>query len=212
MEDSHISLEDFSPEHLDAIREIASVGCGHSATALSELLEHDIRMEVPDAKVVAMEEVVYELIKDEEKRNETVAGLFIETEDDYPMDVVILFDKKTLDLMFESMMLSDMTDLYNLTEFEKSLIIEVGNILILNFVSALEMFTLLKIRPRGSPYLTIDIAEALLNAIIIKSGVDVPSLLLIENRLYTEEQEVNVLSLLLPSEKVLNSLMKEMFS
>jgi chemotaxis protein CheC len=56
-------LRSLTPLHLDALREVANMGAGHAATALSELTSRVIGMEVPEVSVVpatSVEEVLGE--------------------------------------------------------------------------------------------------------------------------------------------------------
>ena len=48
MSDQPIKLDSLSANELDAIREVASIGSGHSVSALSDLLGKNIQMEVPN--------------------------------------------------------------------------------------------------------------------------------------------------------------------
>ncbi|MHA2364248.1 MAG: chemotaxis protein CheC [Candidatus Hodarchaeales archaeon] len=211
MEDKFALFENLTPDQLDAIREIASIGSGHSASALSDLLMKNIQMKVPKVRVIPMEDIAYELL-DEKSRTDTVAGLFIETEDEYPMDVIILLNQKTINFLISNIISEKQKfDIFDLDEVESSLIEEIGNILTLQYISALESFTGMEIRPKGTPLLTIDIAEAIINAILMKSGDDFPSLLLIENVLFSDKHEVNATSLLILSEKVLDKFLEQLF-
>src|SRR5690606_29384929 len=44
--------------HLDILKEIGNIGAGHSATALSTLLNRKIDMRVPDVKIVSFDEMM----------------------------------------------------------------------------------------------------------------------------------------------------------
>ncbi|TDB36994.1 MAG: chemotaxis protein CheC [Actinobacteria bacterium] len=49
--------EDLSPLQIDALRELGSVGAGHAATALSQLLDHAVDITVPEVKLVPVSDV-----------------------------------------------------------------------------------------------------------------------------------------------------------
>jgi len=49
--------EELSDLQLDAIRELGSVGVGHAATALSQILGHFVGISVPEARIVAVSDV-----------------------------------------------------------------------------------------------------------------------------------------------------------
>lgn len=48
---------DFNHEQLDALREIGNVGSGNAATALSQLLEKKISVDIPQVKLISLEEL-----------------------------------------------------------------------------------------------------------------------------------------------------------
>lgn len=50
-------LKDLSGNQLDALREIGNIGAGNSATALSQLINRRINMNVPNVSIVPLEEV-----------------------------------------------------------------------------------------------------------------------------------------------------------
>ena len=58
--------------------------------------------------------------------------------------------------------------------------------------------------------LTIDLAEAIVNSIIMKSG-DHDQMLVIENKIFSDMNKVDIMSLLIPSEIVLDRLIKRLF-
>ena len=48
---------ELTPTQLDALREIGNVGAGNSATALSQIINHRIDMNVPEVSIVPLTEV-----------------------------------------------------------------------------------------------------------------------------------------------------------
>ena len=48
---------ELSPVQLDALREIGNVGAGNSATALSQIINHRIDMNVPQVSIVPITDV-----------------------------------------------------------------------------------------------------------------------------------------------------------
>jgi hypothetical protein len=50
-------LRSLKPNQLDALREVANIGAGHAATALSEMIGETIMISVPRINVARLEEV-----------------------------------------------------------------------------------------------------------------------------------------------------------
>lgn len=207
-----VNLEKLTEDHLDAIREVITIGSGHSANALSALLKRKIEMKIPAVRIVPVEKVAYELL-DEKNLSQTMAGLCIETEDSCLMDIIVLLDEQTIKFLFENLDIdNEHFDMYSMNEFEESILIELGNILMLQFITAMENFTEMKIRPKFTPLLSVDIAEAILNALIMRIGVENNSMLLMDNTIFLDRQkEVNIITLLLPSNEILSRLFEKLF-
>ena len=52
------SYEDMNLQELDVMKEISSIGTSHAATALSKLLQKEIRISIPEVSVLGYEETV----------------------------------------------------------------------------------------------------------------------------------------------------------
>ena len=52
------SYEDMNLQDLDVMKEISSIGTSHAATALSKLLQKEIRISIPEVSVLGYEEAV----------------------------------------------------------------------------------------------------------------------------------------------------------
>ncbi len=50
-------LRDLEPLHFDALREVANIGAGHAATALSQMIDRTIMISVPEVSVTPLEDV-----------------------------------------------------------------------------------------------------------------------------------------------------------
>ena len=50
-------LRDLEPLHFDALREVANIGAGHAATALSQMIDRTIMIKVPEVSVTPLEDV-----------------------------------------------------------------------------------------------------------------------------------------------------------
>ena len=50
--------EDMNLQELDVMKEISSIGTSHAATALSKLLQKEIRITIPEVSILGYEETV----------------------------------------------------------------------------------------------------------------------------------------------------------
>ncbi|HEX2167651.1 MAG TPA: chemotaxis protein CheC, partial [Longimicrobiales bacterium] len=54
---STMDLRSLDPSQLDAMREIANIGAGHAATALSQMTDRVIMIDVPEVSIIPLEDV-----------------------------------------------------------------------------------------------------------------------------------------------------------
>ncbi|GAH69692.1 unnamed protein product, partial [marine sediment metagenome] len=52
-----MNLKNLSERQLDSIKEIANIGSGHAATALSQLTKKKVMVKVPEVKILKVEEL-----------------------------------------------------------------------------------------------------------------------------------------------------------
>ena len=52
------SYEDMNLQELDVMKEISSIGTSHAATALSKLLQKEVRISIPEVSVLGYDETV----------------------------------------------------------------------------------------------------------------------------------------------------------
>ncbi|NEZ45855.1 chemotaxis protein CheC [Clostridium niameyense] len=146
---------------LDALREVANIGTGNSATALSQLLGKKVDMTVPSINIVPFDQIMEEI--GEEK---TVVGVLVRVLGDTPGNILFIFDKSTaLDLVCRLTGMKEDT----LTEMGNSVMCEIGNIISTSYMNAIAKFTNLTITP-SVPAVTYDMLGAILSTTYIESG------------------------------------------
>ena len=59
-------VRNLTPHQLDALREVANIGAGHAATALSQMVGQPIMISVPRVNVAPLEEVPNQIASGEE--------------------------------------------------------------------------------------------------------------------------------------------------
>jgi len=155
---------EFSELQKDALKEIGSICAGNAATALSQLFNKKVEMDVPDIFFLPVEEVP-KTVGGEDK---LVVGLVIKILGDFPSVILLVFsqdDAKSLaSLMIDkkhpngSKVISDL---------ERSALKEIGVILANAYLGALAVFINWGLVPRV-PELIEDMAGAMLDYILIE--------------------------------------------
>lgn len=144
---------------IDALREVANMGAGHAATALSQLVGCRILVEVPRIRVVPIEEVG-ELTGD---AGEVVAAVMLQVLGDLTGRAIQVFPGRTAAGIASILLHQDLEFPADFGELERSAITEVGNIVTGAYLNALSDFMGMLLLT-SVPTLAIDSAGAVLTS------------------------------------------------
>lgn len=192
-------MKKFNFDHInemqyDILKEIGNIGAGNATTALSEMIQDKINMEQPKAKLLKIE-YLYDMVGGAER---IMSSILITLDGDLEGMMMFLMDEESSQQL-TSILLRDLTsgDLKN-KELENSVLKEVGNIIAGAYLTALS--TLLGITIEQSiPYLSIDMAGAILSVPAIEFGKIGDKALIIETRIWHEQMDINGYFILIPT-------------
>ena len=173
-----------TPMQIDFLKELTNIGGGNAATALSEMVNHTIRMEVPNVSLVPYQCLFSDIIGEEEE----VSAVSIRVLGDTPGNFLFVL-KKADTPDFIGMLTGIMSGADIMDEMAVSAIEETCNILCssyLNAMSRLLDYTLIS----SVPAFTQDMFGAILTTAYIESGQFEDTLLLIENLFRTENTRI----------------------
>lgn len=125
--------DELSSLELDTLKEIGSIGTGNAATALSELIGQQVRIQEPEVRIMGYNEAI-EWIGGPE---EITAGVLVRLSGQINGIMLSVQKLDFVNLVLKSMMGKDVEDYFGLREMESSALIEVGNIMISTFINAL---------------------------------------------------------------------------
>lgn len=157
-------LEDIQ---LDALREVANIGAGHAATALSQMTNSRIMISVPRLQVAPIEEVP-EMIADPEA---VVASVLMHVLGDITGRTLLVLPRDAAMRLAEILLHRDQGSLKVFGEIEQSAVKEAGNILCAAYMNALSDFMGMMILP-SVPSLVIDLCAAVLTTAYSDLGSD----------------------------------------
>ena len=152
---------------LDALREVANIGAGHAATALSQMIGGTIMISVPTINVSRLEEVPPQITAPEEP----VAAVLMHMLGDLTGRTLLVFPKPTAVRLAELMLHRPLGSSHDLGEMEQSAIKEAGNILSSAYMNALSDFMGMMLLP-SVPSLVVDQAGAVLTTAYLNFGHD----------------------------------------
>jgi chemotaxis protein CheC len=176
---------DLSAMQLDALREIGNVGAGNSATALSQIINRKIEMNVPEVAIVPLNEVP-DLVGGAEAM---VAGVFLRVYGKAPGSVLFFLPKDSAFYLVDTLMGREHGSTDNLDFMDESALMEIGNILAGAYLNALAHFTKLTLLP-SIPALAIDMAGAILSVVLVQLGQMGDHALVIETEFLSEDDGI----------------------
>jgi chemotaxis protein CheC len=152
---------------LDALREVANIGAGHAATALSQMIGGTIMISVPTINISRLEDVPPQVSGPEEP----VAAVLMHMLGDLTGRTMLVFPRQTAVRLTELMMHRPQHDdgTGELSEMAQSAIKEAGNILSSAYMNALSKFMGLMLLP-SPPSLAIDMSTAVLTTAYLQFG------------------------------------------
>ncbi|HWH52011.1 MAG TPA: chemotaxis protein CheC [Gemmatimonadaceae bacterium] len=159
-------LRTLKTNQLDALREVANIGAGHAATALSQMIGEIIMISVPTINVTRLEDVP-PLVPESD---EPVAAVLMHMMGDLTGRTLLVFPRQTA-LRLAELLLRRTTGTDEFTEMERSAIKEAGNILSSAYMNALSDFMGMMLLP-SPPSLAIDLSSTVLTTAYVQFGSD----------------------------------------
>ena len=194
---------DLTPIQLDALREIGNIGAGNSATALSQIINKRIDMNVPKVAFIPIEEVP-DLVGGADT---VVAGIFLRVYGKAPSNILFLMPQHSAFYLVDTLMGRPRGTTQSLDSMDQSALMEIGNILSGAYLNAFFNFTHISMLP-SIPALAIDFAGAILNVILVQLGQMGDKAMVIETEFLAEDEGINGHFFLVPDPGSLGTLIK----
>ena len=190
MSDDELNL---SPAQLDALKEIGNVGAGNSATALSQIINRRIDMNVPRVDLVPLE-AVPDLVGGPDA---IVVGIFLRVYGKAPSNILFLLPQKSAFYLVDKLMGRKHGETAKLDFMDESALMEIGNILTGAYLNAFFTFTKLTMLP-SIPALAMDMGGAILNVVLVQLGQMGDQALVIETEFLSEDDGISGQFFLVP--------------
>lgn len=194
---SEINLNNMNNMQFDVLREIGNIGAGNATTALSQMINSKINMNVPKVDLLEFKELS-DIVGGAEN---LVVGILFTLEGQIDGMMMFMLDMEAsrhlVDLLVGT---AYGTDTGEFSEMELSALNEIGNIIAGAYLSSLSTLTNLLITS-SVPYMAIDMAGAILSVPAIEFGKIGDRALLIETEFGDEDKAVNGYFILIPTIK-----------
>ncbi len=198
-------IRSLNANQLDALREVANIGAGHAATALSQMTGCTIMISVPTINIARLEDVPPQVSGPEEP----VAAVLMHMLGDLTGRTLLVFPKPTAVRLSELMLRRPQGSSVDLGELEQSAIKEAGNILSGAYMNALSDFMGLMLLP-SPPSLAVDMSDAVLTTAYLQFGSDRDYVFCVESEFYLQDigERLRGFFLLLPDYPSLQAILK----
>jgi chemotaxis protein CheC len=178
----------FTDIQLDGLRELANIGSGQAAAALSQMLGHPVDISVPTAAALPLAEAVAIAGDAEDLRYGILVPIVGE------MDAVVV-------LLVPEVDAQTLCGIFGVTPADEvglSALQEIGNILGTSYINVLAQMTGMAMEP-APPEVMSDMLGAILASVLLARGEDVDTALILDSHLTVEENPCSLSFLLLPA-------------
>lgn len=202
---SNIDLDSIDSVQYDVLREIGNIGAGNATTALSQLINGKIDMSVPKVELLEFKE-----LSDIVGGAETlVAGILLTLEGDIDGMMMFMLEEIFAHHLVNRLMGKETIEIETFSEMDKSALQEIGNIIAGAYLSSLSSLTNLTITA-SIPYLSIDMAGAILSVPAIEFGKVGDKALLIQSQFGEDDEAINGYFILIPTVESYSKIMKSL--
>ncbi len=169
------TFDEINSMYFDVLREIGNIGAGNATTAIATLLNVKLNMEVPNVKLMAVQDLNTAIGSEEEE----IVGIYLGVQNDINGSLMFLLKMDDAHSLINHLLGRGEDYKEPFDEMDLSAMMEIGNIIAGSYLSALSAMTNLNISPTV-PYIAIDMAGAILSIPAIQFGQYGDNALLIE--------------------------------
>lgn len=160
-----VDVQSLSEIERDALREVANIGAGHAATALSQMTSRRIMIDVPEVCVKRLEEAA-ELVGPPDT---IIAAVLMHVMGDLTGRTLVVLPEGCALALCEMLLRRPSPSEPGFTEMQRSTLKETGNILCSAYLNALSDFMGMMLLP-SVPALVVDQAGAVLTTTYLNFG------------------------------------------
>lgn len=202
MQNMKEGMDDFE---FDVLTEIGNIGAGNATTALSQLINTKIDMNVPKVEMLTFSELA-EIIGGAET---LVAGILLSLSGDIEGSMLFLLESEAAHMLVKQLIGCESDDMNTFNDMETSALQEIGNIITGAYLTAISGMTNLTIDV-SVPSLAFDMAGAILSVPAIEFGRMGDKALLIESRFLDLDVAISGYFILIPTLGSYDRIMKSL--
>ena len=197
--------EDMDPQALDVMREIGSIGTSHAATALSKLLQKEVRISIPSVNILGYNDAMNRIGDAEE----LVAAALVKMSGDIEGLMLFLFDLDYANEVLEKLLGSRYKSFLDMDEMARSALVEVGNIIICSYINAFSQLVNVDVE-LSVPSATINMLGGILMVPIAEYGYETDKLMYCNADFVIGGKALSDWLLMLPDIRSLNDILERL--
>ena len=199
------NYDELNSLELDTLREVGSVGTGNAATALSQLLGREVRITLPEVRIMGYNEAIAWIGGPEA----VTAGVLVRMSGQMNGIMLSVQQLEFVNLVLESMVGTKISGYEELDDMGRSALVEVGNITISTFINALSGLSDISLE-LTVPAFAVDMQGAILAVPMAEYGGTSDYLMTIGANFICDNQQVPCHLLLSPDVRSLNFLLAKL--
>ena len=196
------NLNTINEMYYDILKEIGNIGAGNATTAVANMVNLRLDMQVPQVRLMTLQELPTAVGNEED----LICGIYLEVTNDITGSMMFMLDLHSARFFVDKLMGTNDPENINIGEIELSAIKEIGNIIAASYLSAIASLTNLVISP-SVPYLAIDMAGAILSVPATEFGIYGDNALMIETH-FGDEYNLNGYFILMPDVESYDKILK----
>ncbi|MCI9045694.1 MAG: chemotaxis protein CheC [Hungatella sp.] len=197
--------EDMNLQELDVMKEISSIGTSHAATALSKLLQREIRISIPEINILGYEETVDRLGYIEE----LVTATLVRMSNEIDGLMLFVFKMDLANAVLGKLIGMEYQSFEELDELAYSALEEVGNIIICSYVNAFTQLVGVQI-DLSVPSSTVNMLGGVLTVPMAEYGYVTDKLMYINAEFIVDGEKLSDGLLMLPDIESLNRILEKL--
>jgi chemotaxis protein CheC len=182
------------------LSELGSMGAGHAATALSEILHETILIDLPKFHMVPINAVANFY----GKHDTPMSAIYLQITQEYGCDILLMFElteaKKIAAMMMSASSIEEIDP-----EMEMSAMQELANILIGSFLSAISDFIQIPIF-LTTPQSVVDTFDAIIDSFLIKQAMVSDKAIVFDTKFKRQGEDAKCSLMIFPSPELKNAL------
>ncbi|QQE80825.1 chemotaxis protein CheC [Alicyclobacillus sp. SO9] len=194
---------EFTDYVADILKEVGNIGAAHAATALSELIQEQVNMTVPSARMVPFREVP-ELLGGEEMLS---AGVITQIKGSLSGNLLLVMAAESAVQLVTRLLPAESKGVQDFTAMDFSALAEVGNILGGSFINAISDLTGFTLHVTV-PGVAVDMAGAILSICLLSAELTMDEALLVETSISQGTSSIDAHIILIPEPDSMDRLLK----